>query len=98
MIASPSMRTEPSNTLPMMLSCRQTWPGRELAVGSQAGELGARAGSARRAVVGFARAKHEVLAVGAGDRGRAEELDVIDLRTVCSGDPLSDEGLAGSAR
>ena len=54
----------------------------ELAVGDQAGELGARAGAAGRAVIGLARAEHEVAAVGPGHRGRSEELDVVDLGAV----------------
>ena len=44
----------------------------ELAVGAQAGELGTGAGAARRAIVGLARAKHEVLAVGAWHAGGAK--------------------------
>ena len=79
-----TIRTEPSKTLPMMLSCRQTSPSCELAVGAQAGELGAGAGAAGGAVVGLARAEHEVLAVGAGHAGRAEELDMVDLAAVRS--------------
>src|SRR5688572_24004389 len=38
----------------------------ELAIGGEAGELGAGAGAARRAVVGFAGAEDEIAGVGAG--------------------------------
>ena len=72
----------------MMLSCRQTSPSRELAVGDQAGELGAGAGAAGRAVVGLAGAEDEVPAVGPGRVGRAEQLDVVDLAAVRAGDAL----------
>src|ERR1700757_222338 len=51
----------------------------ELAVRGEAGELGAGAGAARRAVVGVPRAQHEVTRIGAGKRRRPEELDVVDL-------------------
>ncbi len=75
-----TIRTEPSNTLPMMLSCRQTSPSTKLAVGGQAGELGAGAGAAGGAVVGLAGAKHEVLAVAhPAPSGGPNELDVVDL-------------------
>ena len=60
----------------------------QLAVGGQAGQLGAGAGAARRAVVGLAGAEHEVPAVGAGRGRRAEQLDVVDLAAVRAGDAL----------
>src|SRR5262249_15267384 len=50
---------------------------RQFAVGGEAGELGAGAGAARRAVVGQAGAEDEVAAVR--ERRGAEQLDVIDL-------------------
>ena len=56
--------------------------GRELAVGVEAGQLGAGAGAAGRAVVGLAGAEHEILAIGAGRVWRTEEFDVVDLATV----------------
>src|SRR5690606_40937357 len=51
--------------------------GRQQAVLRQAGELRARAGAARRPVVGVAGAEHEAARVG--DGAGAEQLDVIDL-------------------
>ena len=54
-----------SNTLPIMLSCRHTAPSAQLAVGGEARHFRARAGAARRAVVGVARTQHEVAAVDA---------------------------------
>ena len=64
----------------MMLSCRQTWPSASLPSATEAGELGAGAGAAGRAVVGLAGTEDEVAAIGPGDRRRAEQLDVVDLR------------------
>ena len=61
---------------------------RELAIGGKACELRAGAGTARRAVVGAAGAQDEVAAVQAGARGRAKELDVVDLAPVIAGDVL----------
>ena len=53
-----------------MLSCRQTFAGAQLAVGVQAGQLGAGAGAARRAVIRVAGAQHKAAAVGAVTLGR----------------------------
>ena len=66
----------------------------QLAVGGEAGELRARAGAARRAVVGLAGAQHEVAAVGAGRASRAEQFDVVDQRAVRAGDALRDQRVA----
>ena len=68
----------------------------ELAVGDQARELGAGAGAAGRAIVGLAGAEDEVLAVGTGRGGRAEQLDVVDLAAVGARDPLCGQGLTDS--
>ena len=65
----PTSGTLPSKTLPTMLSCRQISPSAQFAVGGEAGELGAGAGAAGRAVVGLAGAEDEVAAVGAGRVG-----------------------------
>lgn len=62
----------------------------KLAVGGQAGQLGAGAGAARGAVVGLAGAHHEVAAVGVGVVGK--QLDVVDRRAVFAGDALGFEG------
>ena len=70
--------------------------GREVAVGGQAGQLGAGAGAAGRAVVGLAGAQHEVARVGAGRR--REQLDVVDLRAVRPGDALGHERAADAPR
>jgi len=67
-----------------------------MAVGGQAGQLGAGAGAARRAVVGLAGAQHEVAGIGGG-RG-AEQLDVVDLRAVRAGDVLRLERAADAPR
>src|SRR5688572_17203891 len=61
----------------------------ELAVGRQAGELRARAGAAGRAVVGLARAEHEVARSRRGGR-RPEELDVIDVGIALRVEHLAD--------
>src|SRR5258706_9518016 len=67
---------------------------RKLAVGVQAGQLGAGARPARRPVVGIAGAQHEVARIGmSGIRG-TEELDVIDLRAAFTRDGLTRERLA----
>jgi len=71
--------------------------GGELAVGEEAGELGAGTGAAGGAIVGLAGAEDEVgavviRAVGAV-AGWAEELDVVDGLAVGAGDALSGEGL-----
>src|SRR5690606_2537574 len=58
----------------------------QLAVGRQAGQLGAGAGAAGRAVVGLAGAQHEVAAVGLGVVG--EQLDVVDQAAVLAADAL----------
>src|SRR5690606_20702957 len=64
-------------------------PGLELSGGVQAGELGAGARAAGRAVVGLARTEDEIPAVGEGRIGRrAEGLDVVDLHLVRSGDAV----------
>src|SRR5689334_5134241 len=55
----------------------------------QAGQFGARAGAARRTVIGFARAQNEAARVGTLAPGRPEQLDVVDL-----GKPLGIDGLA----
>ena len=68
----------------------------ELAVGDQAGKLGAGAGAARGAVVGPAGAQHEVLAVGIGPSRWTEQLDMVDLATVGAADALSGQGLANA--
>ena len=66
----------------------------EFSGGGKAGEFGAGAGAAGRAVVGFARAENEVLAVGLDAVGGGiEGFDVIDQASVCSGDLLILEGL-----
>ena len=65
----------------------------QLAVREQARQLRARAGAARRAVVGLARAEHEVAAMVRRVDRRAEQLDVIHRRP---GTPRSPP--AGSAR
>ena len=85
--------TTPSKTLPTMLSCRQTSPAAQLAVGGQARELRARAGAARRAVVRLAGAEDEVAAVVRGVARRAEQFDVVDLGAVRAGDALLLQGL-----
>src|SRR5688500_15651908 len=61
----------------------------ELAVGGEAGELGACAGAARRAVVGLARAQHEVARVRAG-AAFVHELHMIDVGKPLRVDRLAD--------
>jgi hypothetical protein len=58
----------------------------QVAVGSQAGHLGAGSGAAWGAVVGLAGAENEVAAVVGRVVGGAEQLDVVDLRAVGAGD------------
>nr|GEU28650.1 HTH-type transcriptional regulator PtxR, putative [Tanacetum cinerariifolium] len=65
----------------------------QLAVGRQAGQLGAGAGAARRAVVGLAGAQHKTLAVGARARGR-EQFDMVDRRAVVARDAGLRQGRA----
>ncbi len=63
--------------------------GREFSVGMKAGQLGAGAGAAGRAVVNLARAEDEVPAVASPRiAGRTEDLDVVDLATVVAGDAV----------
>src|SRR6185503_17400349 len=52
---------------------------RQLAVGGQARELGARSRAAWRAIVGPSRAEHEVAGVVAWIGRRTDQLDMIDL-------------------
>src|SRR5215469_18612344 len=66
----------------------------QFAVGIQAGELGAGACAAGRAVISFARAEHEVFAVHPGDFGWTEQLDVVDLVAMVAGDSSKTECLA----
>src|SRR5205085_6303860 len=51
----------------------------ELALGRETGELGAGAGAARGAIVGTARAEHEVACARSAAGRAGEQLDVIDL-------------------
>src|SRR5262245_46284972 len=60
-------------------------PFAQLAVRKEAGELGARARAARRAVVGFAGAEDEVAAVIGRITRRTVELDVVDLCSLGAG-------------
>src|SRR5437879_4859412 len=61
----------------------------QLAVGEEAGELGAGPGAAGRAVVCHAGAEDEIAAVGVGVARGAEQLDVIDQAAVGAGDALA---------
>ncbi|MCY1532882.1 hypothetical protein D9M68_681780 [compost metagenome] len=63
----------------------------QFAVGGEAGQLGAGAGAAGRAVVGLARAEHEVAAVGV--RVVGEQLDMVDRPAVFATDVLVFQGL-----
>src|SRR5262249_951320 len=64
--------------------------GFEISVGIEAGHLRAGSGATRRAIVGFAGTQDKVgavsavAAVQAGNEGRAEELDVVDLGAIQS--------------
>ncbi len=89
----PSTRTEPAKTLPIMLSCRQICPSTQLAIGEEAGELGAGAGAARRAVVSLAGTEDEVAPVVRRVERRSEQLDMIDFFSVISGNSLPDQRL-----
>src|SRR5260221_1042887 len=51
----------------------------EFSIGGKARELGAGACPARRAVVGFARAQHEIARMRTRRGGRPEELDMVDV-------------------
>ena len=62
-----------------MPSCIHSAPSASCAIRGQAGELGAGARAAGRAVVGLAGTQHEVAAVGAALCRLAEQLDVIDV-------------------
>src|SRR5688500_9177458 len=66
----------------------------ELAVGGEAGEARARSRAAGRAVVRVAGTEHEVAAIVIALRGRAEELDVVDLAAVAAGDARARERAA----
>src|SRR6516165_9383955 len=59
--------------------------GRQLSRGRQAGHLCTRARSAGGSVVGLARAQNKIAAMILPVVWRAVELDVVDLRAVCSG-------------
>ena len=61
-------------------------------IGIEAGELGAGAGAAGGAVVGFAGAEHETLAIGA--RGGGKKLDVVDFRPVRAAQAVEGIGFA----
>src|SRR5207244_13342260 len=63
----------------------------QLAVGHQAGELGAGAGAAGRTVIRPAGAEHEVAAVGRPIARRAEQLDVVDLLPLSASNAAADE-------
>src|ERR687887_2519089 len=65
----------------------------KFAVRVEAGQLGARARAARRAVVGLARAEHEILAVHAVEFGRREEFDVVYLLAARARDARTRERL-----
>src|SRR4029077_1158749 len=65
----------------------------ELTVGEQAGQLGAGPRTAGRAIISLPRTKNEILAVNAGPFRLSEKLNVIDLLTVSTGDPLPDQGV-----
>ncbi|MFT5130465.1 MAG: UDP-glucose 4-epimerase, partial [Rhodothermales bacterium] len=70
----------------------------EFAVGDQAGEFGARASAAGRAIVGTTRAHDIASAVCIWIRGRAEELHVIDLAAVVATNACCFEGAADGPR
>src|SRR5690348_16818824 len=58
----------------------------EFSVSDETCELGARAGAARRAVVGFAGTEHEIFTIDTGKLRRRKKFDVIDLVTAEAGD------------
>src|SRR3954453_15646983 len=64
------------------------FPFAELALGDQAGELGARAGPARRTIVCLPGAEDEAPAVGRRVHGWAEQFDMVDLATVVAREAL----------
>src|SRR5262249_34139023 len=66
----------------------------ELTVGVEAGELGAGAGAAGRAVVGAPGAEDEVAAVGRDVGRRAEQLGGVDGAAVGPGDAVALQGAA----
>ena len=68
----------------------------QFAAGVEAGELGACAGAARRAVVGFAGTEDEVLAVYALLLRGGEQLDVVDLVPTLARDALRGKRLPDS--
>jgi len=61
----------------------------EFFVGREAGELCARAGAARRAIIGFAGALDEIAGVRAGNGWWTEQFNVIDLRKALAVDGLT---------
>src|SRR5438045_1786372 len=61
----------------------------QFAVFEEAGELRARPGAARRAVIRLARAHHEVAAVCIRPMRRPEELHMIDQGAIRAGDPVA---------
>lgn len=71
-------------------------PGAQFSVGVKARHFCGSAGATRRAVVAFSRAEHKILAVRAGELGRAEKFDVIDFRATLPGDLLPGQLLADS--
>lgn len=67
----------------------------KFAGGGKAGEFGAGAGAAGRAVVSGAGAENEVLGVGFDSGlGRGEALDVVDFAAVLARDVLGVQGVA----
>src|ERR1700734_1118894 len=68
--------------------------GCEKAIGIQAGQLGAGAGAAGRAVVFLPWTEHEVPGVKAGSLRGTVELDVIDFRSLRALNLVGGEGLA----
>ncbi|CAM2160551.1 hypothetical protein PT2222_80135 [Paraburkholderia tropica] len=67
---------------------------RKRRVGGEAGDLRARAGAARRAVVRLAGAQHEVAAVEARRRRIGEQFDMVDQRAALARDAIRFERLA----
>ncbi len=71
----------------MMLAWRHIFPRLQLAILRQAGQLGAGAGTARRAIPGLSRTEYEAAAVGGIVIG--EEFDMVDNAAVVAADPAA---------
>ena len=70
----------------------------QFAIGEEAGQLGAGAGAAGRAIVSMTRAEYKVSAIGAWIAGRAEQFNMVDFLPVRAANPGMLQRLTNSPR